>query len=969
MNAFGISNTFLQSLTRLAVLTLSTVYLVLFPSPSESPASAAGDAPIIMVFDLAEIADGATVSIDVSFEAVGGHPVVVWVPDRANRSISFSSDTIDGAMPLSFMPSPSNQIIASLTITKSGQAQFAEVQLSGGITKLGWAEEAILAEYWGQAPLYAVAEDYSRLLQSVDSFGDQPLVSLEGAFVSAWHLSHLPSALPSTVRSLRGAFSSTYFPLEGGGARSFKTQVPPDLYLWDTSNVTDMSAMFKESGLSSSPQISGWNTSSVSDMSQMFLGVQDFNQDLSNWQTGSVSNFSNMFSGAENFNQDISRWDTSRATDMSGMFGDANSFDQNIGSWSVSGVTSFAWMFAFADEFDQDLGAWDLSSATNLEAMFLEAVKFNNSGSPSIENWSISSVTQLGAMFAGATSFNQPLDDWDTSRVWDMTALFQGASSFNQSLNTWETGEVRYLFATFEGASTFNGDISDWDTSRVESFKNMFRFAGDFNSPLGRWDTSSASDMAGMFKGAVSFNLDLSSWTVSNVIDMSEMFYLATSFNQDISGWDTSNVRSLETTFYRASNFNNGNRPLTWDTSSLTNLVGTFANATSFNQDLSSWNVRNVTSMLVTFQNANSFNNGGNSLSGWQTSSVSDMTAMFHNASSFDQDLSSWDVSSVTSLRAMFDQASSFSNGGQPIGAWDTSEVTNMDSTFESTGAFNQDLSAWDFSSVTSATDFLTGSGLDVANYDALLNSLAAKPALQLRVDFGGATRSQASNAAKDYLQSMYYWRISDFFDASVPAQTVPEVSSQDTSGFVYRGPRFNQQIQLQLNEDGSARFSASGDNLDGVLSLRIGSNYATILSVTSKSISATVTGLKPGTYSVVVTSNAGILSFVDGARVFKLKQQALAPRVLVLQGAQKNSSSISSLHKAKSDDFIERAEPLMVTCVAYSSGKSIESRRKALSRAEALCKSARQGGLAVRVLAFKAPSAEWQAKLKVVVG
>lgn len=212
---------------------------------------------------------------------------------------------------------------------------------------------------------------------------------------------------------------------------------PPNLSVWDTSNVTDMSNMFSGAAWFNQ-DISGWDTSKVTNMSNMFGFAASFNQDISGWNTAKVTNMSNMFRDAKSFNQDISGWDTAKVTDMSNMFRDAKSFNQDIGSWNTSSVVDLSYMFNGAESFNQNIGGWNTSNVTNMSKMFQAAILFNQD----IGNWNIAKVTDMSSMFLRARSFNQNIAGWDTSNVTDMSSMLSGAASFNYDVSGWNVDNV-----------------------------------------------------------------------------------------------------------------------------------------------------------------------------------------------------------------------------------------------------------------------------------------------------------------------------------------------------------------------------------------------------------------------------------------------------------------------------------------------------------------------------------------------
>ncbi|GMH54132.1 hypothetical protein TrST_g5763 [Triparma strigata] len=90
----------------------------------------------------------------------------------------------------------------------------------------------------------------------------------------------------------------------------------------------------------------------------------------------------------------------------------------------------------------------------------------------------------------------------------------------------------------------------------------------------------------------------------------------------------------------------------------------------------------------------------------WNTSEVTDMSDLFsadyedvgEPVEQFNEDISKWDVSNVTTMEGMFFGAEAF-NGD--LSSWDVSNVTTMEEMFCKAEAFNGDLSSWDVSNVT----------------------------------------------------------------------------------------------------------------------------------------------------------------------------------------------------------------------------------------------------------------------------
>ena len=132
----------------------------------------------------------------------------------------------------------------------------------------------------------------------------------------------------------------------------------------DVSNITDMTGVFYENSQFNG-DISQWNTSNVTDMSDMFKYSQ-FNGDISGWNTSNVQAMSAMFYKSQ-FNGNISHWDTSHVQTMYAMFGHSQ-FNSSIGDWNVCEVKYMNYMF-YDSPFNGNLDNW-----TPLQAMYIDKI-------------------------------------------------------------------------------------------------------------------------------------------------------------------------------------------------------------------------------------------------------------------------------------------------------------------------------------------------------------------------------------------------------------------------------------------------------------------------------------------------------------------------------------------------------------------------------------------------------------------
>ena len=527
------------------------------------------------------------------------------------------------------------------------------------------------------------------------------------------------------------------------GGRNLK--VVGDLSQWNVANVASMKIMFQRaSSLTNIGDLDNWDTSEVTDMNSMFIYATNLTNigDLSKWQTDNVTNMGAMFGGTTNLTNigNLDNWNTGNVTDMSYMFANATSLTNigNLYNWNTSNVTDMSYMFANAANLTNigDLSKWQTGNVTDMHSMFYNAINLTNIGD--LSKWQTGNVTNMNSMFSNATGLTNigNLDDWNTSNVTDMSWMFgTGTDTGKQShltnigdLSKWQTGNVTDMSCMFSNATDLTniGDLSNWDTSEVTDMHWMFGTGTGRQShltnigDLSKWNTSKVTDMHWMFANATSLiNIgDLSKWQTDNVTDMNSMFLNATSLINigNLDNWDTGNVTNMSWMFGTGTDIGKQ--------SHLTNIG-----------DLSKWQTGNVTNMNSMFSNATNLTNIGD-LSNWDTSKVTDMHWMFGGTTNLINigNLDNWDTSKVTDMSGMFYNAINLTNIGD-LSKWQTGNVTNMAYMFTNATHLTNvgDLSKWDTSNVTNMMWMFVSTNalryLNISNWD--LTKLANKDSMK----------------------------------------------------------------------------------------------------------------------------------------------------------------------------------------------------------------------------------------------
>ena len=215
-----------------------------------------------------------------------------------------------------------------------------------------------------------------------------------------------------------------------------------DVTKFDTKNVTDMSAMFYNCSALTQLDVTKFDTKKVTDMSYMFFNCPALTQlDVTKFDTKNVTNMRNMFYSCSGLTQlDVTKFDTKNVTDMSAMFADCKALTQlDVTKFDTKNVTKMSYMFFGCSGLTQlDVTKFDTKNVTDMSSMFN----------------SCSLLTQLDV-----TKF-------DTKKVTDMQLMFHGCFALTTIYcnDTWTCGNSKDMFVAcpkLKGAASYDESKTD----------------------------------------------------------------------------------------------------------------------------------------------------------------------------------------------------------------------------------------------------------------------------------------------------------------------------------------------------------------------------------------------------------------------------------------------------------------------------------------------------------------------------
>lgn len=212
------------------------------------------------------------------------------------------------------------------------------------------------------------------------------------------------------------------------------------------------------------------NTSEVTDMGAMFQGCQSLTSlDVSHFDTSNVTDIDNMFCRCFSLTSlDVSHFDTSKVTNMCGMFSGCRSLTAlDLSHFETGNVTDMCSMFMGCTLLTSlDVSQFNTCKVMDMSQMFYDCLSLT---SLDVSHFDTRNVTMMFNMFVNCQSLTSlDVSHFNTGNVKSMWSMFCGCSSLKTvDVSHFDIREVEYIGFMFDNCSSLTTIYcnDDWNAN------------------------------------------------------------------------------------------------------------------------------------------------------------------------------------------------------------------------------------------------------------------------------------------------------------------------------------------------------------------------------------------------------------------------------------------------------------------------------------------------------------------------
>ena len=223
--------------------------------------------------------------------------------------------------------------------------------------------------------------------------------------------------------------------------------------------------------------LSNMDTSGIVGMNGMFENDKVLTNIVfgDNFNTSNATNMTAMFRGCNNLTElDLRMFDTSNVKSMYNMFAESGIKNVNLSSFVTHNLDGGGMqrMFLNCTKLENlDLSSFDTSSITNFEKIFYHCTSLK---SLDVSHFNTSNVKGMQNMFS-SLKCSLDLSNFDTSNVDNLSRMFMYYKNERLDLSSFDTSKVTGTNHMFASSSIEYIDLRNADFSNVTDYTNMFK--------------------------------------------------------------------------------------------------------------------------------------------------------------------------------------------------------------------------------------------------------------------------------------------------------------------------------------------------------------------------------------------------------------------------------------------------------------------------------------------------------------